>query len=152
MLEPHQSYDHCDLADAADTSALAALFPAAAPIRGKPEAVDLEMPGWIWGTMALCYGLFFGGLIAATGHDGEALFAIAISIGYAAMYFGTAAVLFGVDRPSRPSAFARGLAPLNTWSGPMTTPAAAAQVLIVPACLAIFGVGVAVIRQVGLGA
>lgn len=117
-----------------------------APAPVQPEGVDLEMPRWIWGAMALCYGIFFAGLIAATGHDGEALFAIAISLGYTAMYFGTAGLMFGLKPPRQKSAFARGLAPLKTWTGPMDTTAVAAQVLTVPACLALFGVAVGVIR------
>lgn len=146
MLEQQRSFAADDLADGFDNHSLAASFLDPAPARVQPEGVDLEMPAWIWGSMAACYGTFFGGLIAATGHDGEALFALAISIGYALMYFGSAAALFGVDRPVRRSAFARGIGPLQTWTGPMDTPAVAAQVLTVPACLAFFGLAAAVIR------
>ena len=154
MLELPQTFapDHTiDLADAHDVSILAAVFPAADVTSVQPEKVDLELPGWIWGNMAACYGLFFGGLFAASGHDGEAIFAIAISLGYAAMYFGTASILFGMNPPRQPSAFVRGLAPLQTWTGPMDTRAVAAQVLTVPACLAFFGLAAAVIRAAVAG-
>jgi hypothetical protein len=151
MLEQQRTFTHDDLADGFDAVALAAAIPArtAAPV--QPEGVDLEMPAWIWGSMAVCYGIFFAGLIAATGHDGEALFALVISIGYALMYFGSAAALFSVAPPRRRSAFARGVGPLKTWTGPMDTAAVAAQVLTVPACLAFFGLAVAAIRAVIMG-
>lgn len=148
MLEPAfaEQFDHGF--DSMDVTLLAALSePAPRPVLA-PEPVDLEMPGWIWGTMFACYGTFFGGLVAATGHDAEAVFMLVISIGYAVMYFGTAAALFGVDPPKAPSLFARGLAPLQTWTGPMNTRAVAAQVLAVPAFLAAFGLAAAVIRAV----
>lgn len=152
MLELRQTFaaDHAiDLADAHDVTVLAAILPAVAPVQS--ETVDLEIPGWIWGTMALCYGLFFGGLFAASGHDGEAIFAILISLGYAAMYFGTATLLFGMNPPRLPSAFKRGQAPLQTWTGTMDTTAVAAQILTVPACLAFFGIAAAVIRAAVMG-
>jgi hypothetical protein len=154
MLELRRNFeaDHAtDLADAHDVSVLAAVFPLNAATPVQPETVDLEIPGWIWGTMALCYGLFFGGLFAASGHDGEAIFAIVISLGYAVMYFGTASILFGMNPPRQPSAFMRGLAPLQTWTGEMDTTAVAAQILTVPACLAFFGIAAAIIRAAIMG-
>lgn len=154
MLELRHSFEpsHAtELADAHDATVLAALLPAVTVAPAQPETVDLELPGWIWGSMALCYGLFFGGLLAASGHDGQAIFAIVISLGYAAMYFGTATILFGMNPPRQPSAFVRRLAPLQTWTGPMDTGAVAAQVLTVPACLGFFGLAAAVIRAAVMG-
>lgn len=158
MLETDQRFepDHApdlapDLADAHDALVLAAVLPLGTVPRRQPEPVELELPGWIWGTMALCYGTFFGGLLAATGNDGEALFALVVSVGYTAMYFGTAGILFDMNPPRQPSAFARRLAPLQTWTGPMSTGAVAAQVLTVPGCLAFFGASVALIRLVVTG-
>lgn len=151
MLDPHHTTDATGLGDGVDIAAWANSVPQAQAPRTQPESVDLEMPGWIWAAMILCYGAFFGGLIAATGHDGEALFAIVISMGYAVMYFGAAAALFGVAPPRHRSAFARGIGPLQTWTGPMDTPAVAAQVLTLPACLAFFGITAAIIRATILG-
>lgn len=129
-----------------NASILAELDPA--PRRAaQPEHAGLELPGWIWSTMGLCYGLFFAGLLLGTGHDGEALFALTVSIGYAAMYFGTAGMLFGLKPAPQRSAFARGVGPLQTWTGPMDTKAVAAQILTVPACLAFFGIAIAAIRS-----
>jgi hypothetical protein len=150
MLETVQRFEP-DLADAHDAVVLAAVLPLAPAPRLHPEPVELELPGWIWGTMALCYGIFFGGLLTATGNDGEALFALIVSVGYAAMYFGTAGLLFGMNPPRAPSAFARGLAPLQTWTGPMGIGAVAGQVLTVPGCLAFFGAAIAVIRLLVTG-
>lgn len=149
MLELRHNFEPdsvTELGDAHDVTVLAAVMPLAVQRPTQPETVDLELPGWIWSAMALCYGLFFGGLCAASGRDGEAIFALVVSLGYAAMYFGTAALLFGMNPPRRPSAFVRRLAPLQTWTGPMDTVAVAAQVLTVPACLAFFGISAAVIR------
>lgn len=149
MLELRQTYEAGLVTDFVELPAadlLPAVSQSPAPAAVQPETVDLEIPGWIWGTMALCYGLFFGGLLAATGHDGHAIFAIAISLVYLAMYFGTATLLFGMNPPRQPSAFVRRLAPLQTWTGTMETGAVAAQILTVPACLAFFGLAAAVIR------
>jgi hypothetical protein len=133
-----------DLPDCMDATALAVIAPA--PPHAQPEHADLELPGWIWRTMAACYGIFFGGLLLATGHDRGALFMVAISVAYAAMYFGTAGVLFGQNPAPARSAFARGYAPLATWTGSMDTVTVAAQVLTVPACFALFGTALIVIR------
>jgi hypothetical protein len=146
MLELRQTFEPDSLADGHDATVLAEVFPASQPVRVQPEPVDLELPGWIWTAMAGCYAVFFAGLIAATGRDGEAIFALVISIAYALIYFGTAGQMFGLRRPPRHSAFARGLGPLQTWTGPMDTRAVAAQILSVPACLAFFGVAIAIIR------
>ena len=151
MLELSPTCDHADLADGFDTTTLAVVCSAEAPHRRHGDPADLQMPRWIWGTMLLCFGIFFSGLIAATGRDGEALFALVISIGYTAMYFGSARIMLSVSPPRKSSAFARGLAPLQTWTGPMETTAVAAQLLTVPACLALFGIAVAVIRRVVVG-
>lgn len=149
MLELAHTFPADDLADCHDAAvAIEALRPA--PARLQPEYVDLELPGWIWGTMALCYGAFFAGLLAATGRDGEALFAIAISLGYSAMYFGTGALLFGMNPPPAPAAFTRGIGELQAWTGPMPLKAVAAQVLVVPACLALFGIAAPLIRAIVL--
>ena len=149
MLELRQTFEPDHAADLAEPATVAErpVIAVVTQLRpAQPECVDLEIPGWIWGSMALCYGLFFGGLLAATGHDGQAIFAIAISLAYSAMYFGTATVLFGMNPPRQPSAFVRRLAPLQTWTGPMDTAAVAAQILTVPACLAFFGLAAAAIR------
>lgn len=121
------------------------------PLGARPrsaEHADLEMPGWIWRVMIAAYGTYFAGLLIATGRDREALFALTVSFGFAVIYFSTSGLLAGLNPSRRPSLFSRGLAPLQTWTGPMSTGAVAAQVLTVPLCLAFFGLAFAVIRAV----
>lgn len=149
MLEqPFARTEADNLAECCDVQVLAQIDPRSSLTeRAQPEHADLEMPGWIWGAMAACYGLYFGGLLAGTGHDGEALFALVISIGFAVMYFGTARLLLAQHPAKRASDFARGISPLQTWTGPMDSTAVAAQVLTVPACFAFFGLAIAVITR-----
>lgn len=151
MLEPPYAPTFDDLADGADVVTLAVVNPLVRAPRRHPEATDLELPGSIWRAMGACYGLFFAGLIAATGHDLEAGFALVVSIGYSAMYFGTAGILFGLNRPEHLTDFARGRGELQTWTGAMNRSAVAAQVLAVPACLAFFGIAIAIIRFAVIG-
>lgn len=113
-----------------------------------PPPTDFELPRWMWGAMAACYSLFFAALAIATAHSGPAVFAILVSVGYALMYFGTARILANVRPGDGPGAFAHGLAPLATWTGPMDRKAVAAQVLIVPLCLALFGASFAAIAAI----
>ena len=117
----------------------------------QPETNDLQIPQPIWHAMWGAYTLFFGGLFAAVGHEASALFMLAISIAYTLMYFGTASVLFGLNRPHSKTLFEHGMGPLQTWTGPMSRRAVAGQILAVPLCLALFGVSIAIIaRAVGL--
>ncbi|UVO52894.1 hypothetical protein [Sphingomonas sp. SUN039] len=147
MFEDRAAAFDVDLPDCVDATALAILHPEpAAPRHVQPESADLKMPRWIWRTMLGCYGVFFTGLLLATGHDRGALFMIAISVAYAVMYFGTARILVRQNPAVTPSPFARGIGPLLTWTGPMDTTTVAAQVLTVPACFALFGVALVAIR------
>lgn len=112
----------------------------------QPEKTDLEMPASIWIAMFAGYTIFFGGLIAAAAHDNGTIFVIIISILYALMYFGCASILFNQNRPEQPSLFSRGLGSLATYTGPMDKGAVVGQVLTIPACLALFGVAIAIYR------
>lgn len=112
----------------------------------QPEKTDLEMPKSIWITMFAAYVIFFAGLIAATARDNGTIFVIVVSILYTLMYFGVASMLFNQNRPEQPSLFARGLGPLATYTGLMDKGAVIGQVLTIPACLALFGVTMAIFR------
>lgn len=114
----------------------------------QPEKTDLEMPASIWIIMFAAYTIFFGGLIAATARDNGTIFVIMISILYASMYFGCASILFNQNRPEQPSLFSRGLGSLATYTGPMDKGAVVGQVLTIPACMAVFGVTVAIFRVI----
>ena len=122
------------------------LTPDTVTIIVQPEKTDLEMPTSIWITMFAAYAVFFAGLIAATAHDKGTIFVIFISILYTFMYFGLASVLFTQNRPVQASPFSRGLAPLATYTGSMEIGAVIGQVLTIPACLALFGVTMALFR------
>ena len=117
----------------------------------QPEKTDLEMPNSIWVTMCAAYVVFFAGLIAATARDNGTIFVIVISVLYTLMYFGVAFVLFNQNRPAQTSLFARGLGPLATYTGPMDKGAVVGQVLTIPACLALFGITMAIFRAIIFG-
>jgi len=145
MLETQDFVIAAECAECFDANFLALLEGPAPETRRLSPPTDFELPPWMWGTMAACYGVFFTALAIATAHSGPAVFAILVSVGYALMYFGTARILANVRPGEGRSAFARGFAPLATWTGPMEGKAVAAQVLIVPLCLALFGVSFAAI-------
>jgi hypothetical protein len=108
----------------------------------------MEFPAWVWHAMFVGYGVFFACMILATGKDLHALFAIVVSIGYTVMYFAAASILVGLKPARRTSDFARGVAPLQTYTGPMSMNAVFGQVLVIPICLALFGLAVAIIVAV----
>ena len=117
-----------------------------APIPVHPAHNALQVPAAIWRVMFGCYGIFLGGLLYATGRDGEALFMIAISTGYTILYFGLSGVQIGLDgHGARDGRIAAG-GNLDTWTGPMSPGAVAGQILTIPICRAFFGVAIAVIR------
>jgi hypothetical protein len=134
-----------DCGECLDATMLALLEGPGPAIKPLSPPSDFEFPRWIWHAMAGAYCIFFAGLAIATAHSGPAVFAILVSVGYTLMYFGTARILAGVRPGEGPSDFARGVRPLSTWTGPMERSAVAAQVLVVPFCLALFGTGFAVL-------
>jgi hypothetical protein len=109
-----------------------------------------QLPGWIWAAMIGAYGLFFAAITAATGRSGIALFSIVISIGYVVIFFGLASMLNGVKGAERPSPLKDG-GLLQTWCGPMDTRTVAGQILVVPFCIALFAVGILIVRLAVIG-
>lgn len=112
----------------------------------QPEARTFGIPAVIWGSMAASYAMFFFGLILGTGHDGRALFMIAISMLYAIMYFGTAFVLNSLrgSAQNEKSQWIKGK--FDTFTGRMSFSAVYGQMLVVPIVFALFGLGIAIIR------
>lgn len=104
-----------------------------------------QLPGWIWKAMLGCYTVFFVAIALATGRDGSALFAIAISVGYALMYFGLGWRVSRIKGREHPSPLLEKSGVLQTWCGPMDMTAVAGQVLAVPACIALFAVVVMIV-------
>lgn len=134
--------------EAPDRSAIDLVARPPAPIPVHPAHNALQVPVAIWRVMFGCYGIFLGGLLYATGRDGEALFMIAISTGYTILYFGLSGVLIGLDgHGARDGRIAAG-SDLDTWTGPMSPGAVAGQILTIPICLAVLGIIIAVIRAV----
>lgn len=119
-----------------------------APIGNRHEQRTFELPRSIWTMMFVSYVLFFGGLIVATGSTLDSAFMIVISIGFAVMYFGTAAVLVRIAKQhseASPERRSPGAWTLDTITGPMGYNAVAAQILTVPAMFALFAVSIAII-------
>ncbi len=126
-----------------------------AEMRDVPEARSapsheirtFELPAYVWLIMFTSYAVFFSALFVAMGHGVAAIFVLVVSIAYAVMYFGTAAVLNNVSAAER-----KALPPtdsvggLETQTGWMDSGAANAQILTVPILLAFFGCAFAVIR------
>jgi hypothetical protein len=137
------------------TDALAELLPPVVPAEQNDNeiAVELlggeqrgfEIPARLWIAMLACYGVFLSALLIATG-GGESTLNIAICAIYMIMFFGLVKVLVRqgpkqgrspLDGPSRT---------LQTLYGPLQEREVAAQMLVVPLCVAFFGVAILVIR------
>jgi hypothetical protein len=117
------------------------------PDKATQELRTFDLPKSIWRTMLLAYFIFFVTITITTGRDRGALFMIAISAGYALMYFGTAAVINAVGARGRPANVA---GDMDTATGKLSYPAAFAQVLTVPLAIALFGCVIAIIRALAV--
>ncbi len=136
-----------DMPDCHDLAILTQADPAATARTGlQSEHAGLQLPRWIWRAMALCYAAFFAGLLAAAGHDAEARFALVVSFLYALVYFGVGSLLFRLKPADRQTPAWTRQAPLETATGPMDARSVAGQVLAIPACIALFGLGCALVR------
>jgi hypothetical protein len=139
MLELREFPVGSDCDECLDAGVLALFEAPREPARLSPPGNGLEIPQRVWTAMAAAYGVFFSGLAIATAHSPAAIFALVVSLGYAAMYFGTARILLRVNPAREDSAGAAGDGWLSTWTGPMSPGAVAGQVLAIPAALALFG-------------
>lgn len=109
-----------------------------------PEARLFELPSPVWITMIGSYLVFLLALLGATG-GASAVFAIAISAFYVAMFFGTARALLR-QAPAQPdSPLQRAGSVLQTAFGPLTRREVYGQVLIVPVAVAFFGIAIAIV-------
>ena len=137
------------------TDALAELLPPIIPaeINDNEVAPELlsseqrtfEIPARLWIAMVACYAVFITALLAAMA-GGEATLDILISAFYMAMLFGTVKIMHKQGP-------AQGRSPLDgpgrilqTLYGPLREREVAAQMLIVPLCIAFFGLAILVIR------
>ena len=113
----------------------------------QPESRMFELPAAIWRVMVACYAIFLIALLGATG-GAHAGFAIVISALYVAMFFGSARVVLRQAPPQKRNALDRPGAILHTIYGPLARREVYAQVLIVPAAVALFGIAISVISAV----
>ncbi len=113
----------------------------------QPESRMFELPSSIWKAMIACYAIFLVALLGATG-GAHAAFAIAISAIYITMFFGTARVILRQAPPQPRSVLGRPGTVLQTAYGPLARKEVYGQVLIVPAAVAFFGMGISVISAI----
>jgi Na+/phosphate symporter len=106
------------------------------PAHRTSEPRTFELPMTIWYSMFASYAVFFGALLAVTGRDTGTVFVIVISMGYAVMYFGTAAILNSISPKTQRSG---NRDKIDTFTGSLSLPAAYAQILTVPILVALFG-------------
>ena len=135
--------DHVDAE--IELSALESVYPSATAIVA-PSHKGFELPRLVWLGMFGCYAVFFAAITAATGGSARALFAIAVSIIYTAIYFGVARI--GAKQAGNECA-----SPLNhgktlqTWTGPMDAASVYGQILIVPFAIAFFGLAMLIVTS-----
>lgn len=120
-----------------------------APLRRVPGPRSFELPGPIFVAMALAYVVFLAAMAAAFGSGDGMPLLLAICVVYLLMYLGTPALFAKVDAAPRrrldwDALRRRGL---DTIGGRMSAGAVVGQVLIVPGCVAFFGLAVLVIRS-----
>jgi len=116
--------------------------------RTVPGARSFELPRRVFVAMAAAYAAFVAEMAFAFG-DGKGMpLLLGICVVYLLMYLGTPALFgrvpTGVRLPDGGWARLRRRG-LETASGPMSVGAVLGQVLVVPACVAGFGLAVAVI-------
>lgn len=117
----------------------------APPREGERQMFEMPRNGW-W-AMVACYGIFLAVLLGATG-GAHATFAIAISLIYVIMFFGTARAVLRQAPPQLPNALDRAGGALQTASGPLSHQEVVGQVLIVPGAVALFGAAIGVLSVI----
>jgi hypothetical protein len=109
------------------------------------EQRGFEIPPRLWVGMVACYGVFLSALLVATG-GGESTLNIAISAFYMVMFFGLVKLLVQHGPKQARSPLDGQARTLQTLYGPLKEREVAAQMLVVPLCVAFFGVAILVIR------
>jgi hypothetical protein len=107
------------------------------------ERIGFEIPSVIWAAMIACYGIFLIALIIATS-GAHAMFALVISSGYVAMFFGLTRVVLRHGPKQPRSVLDRG-GLLSTIYGPLARGEVMAQMLVVPLAIAFFGTAILII-------
>jgi hypothetical protein len=109
------------------------------------EQRHFEVPSRLWVAMIALYGVFFAAMFAAVG-GGYATLVLVVSLFFVAMFFGTTKVMLGQGPIQARSPLDGPTRRLPTLAGALREGEVAAQMLIVPACVAFFGVAILVIR------
>jgi hypothetical protein len=109
------------------------------------EQRGFEVPPRLWIGMVACYGVFISALLFATG-GGESTLNILISAFYMVMFFGLVKLLVQHGPQQARSPLDGSSRILQTLYGPLKEREVAAQMLVVPLCVAFFGVAILVIR------
>ena len=104
------------------------------------ERIGFEIPSVIWGAMVACYGVFLIALLCATS-GAHALFALVISSGYVAMFFGLTRIILR-HGPAQPRSVLDRGGVLSTIYGPLSRGEVMAQMLVVPLAIAFFGTAI----------
>ena len=109
------------------------------------EQRGFEIPTRLWIGMLGCYAVFISALLFATG-GGESTLNIFVSAFYMVMFFGLVGLLVRHGPRQGRSPLDRSGRVLQTLYGPLREREVAAQMLVVPLCVAFFGVAILVIR------
>lgn len=152
MFEQQTLIAESEVCAEAEVRALEGLLQPLSVAPVAPSNAGFQLPARVWQIMLSCYGIFFFAIFLATGGSAAARFAIVISVLYTAMYFGVARLGARQAGREKTSPLDCG-GKLPTWTGPMDRRAVFAQVLVVPATVSLFGVGILIIvLAVGPGA
>jgi hypothetical protein len=137
------------------TGAFTDLLPALVPVEhnDNQDAAELpsgekrgfEIPPRLWIAMVACYGVFLGTLLVATG-GGESTLNIAVAAFYMVMFFGIVKLLVQHGPEQGRSPLDGPARKLQTLYGPLKEREVAAQMLVVPLCVAFFGIAILIIR------
>ena len=87
-----------------------------------------DIPGWIWRTFFIAWACVFALFVLFFATNEQAAFAITIAVLFAMMAFGLPATLAAQSRSETNEYRGR----VETRSGPLSVPAAAAQILSIP--------------------
>ena len=118
------------------------------PRRPVPGARSFELPKGVFVAMGTAYVAFLATMMAAFGGGEGMPLVLAICLVYFVMYLGTSALFGSIDTGVRTRALGWGelrRRGLDTATGRMGAGSVVGQVLVVPACVTLFGLAILVI-------
>jgi hypothetical protein len=119
----------------------------------SPEEAHIEQDDGLLATagpiMMVCYGIAFTSAVLTFMSNGEAMLAVAVSIGFAVMFFTVPLLMMRVraryDTRWRPAEWSSHSDKVDTYTGPMDRTSAVVHMVIVPLAVAFAFVGFATI-------